>query len=106
MAALAMGPICVAQITKMTNRTAKLVPVLSKLISQRSFRMPTPTVRHGPENKAARLRATARVAKFWEQPPTMVKIRERGSVAWKTILLPYISQAAVAMRAPIPRPYA
>jgi len=88
MAALAMGPICVAQIINRANRTAKLVPVFSKERSQRSFRMPQPTVRQGPQKRPARLRATAMVAKLWEKPPTIVAARARGRVIWKTIFRP------------------
>jgi hypothetical protein len=87
-AALVMGPTCVAQMKNRTSRTAKLVPVFSKERSHRSLRVPTPTVKQGPQKRPARLRDTAMVAKFWEHPPTMVKIKARGSVMRKTIIRP------------------
>jgi hypothetical protein len=101
---LAIGPICVAQIMNMANNTANKVPVLSKLRSQRSFNIPTPTVKHGPERIPASHLDTAKVVKLLAEPPRIVNTRDNGRVTLYVILRPNTSEVAVASRAPIPRP--
>jgi len=82
MAAETIGPTCVAHIATKQNRTAKPVPDLSFRTSQRSLRIPTPTVKQGPENRPAKKRAKQKMGKVLETAQMSVKVKERGTESW------------------------
>jgi hypothetical protein len=62
----------------MAYNIANKVPVLSKLRSQRSFNIPTPTVKHGPERIPDSHLDTAKVVKLLAEPPKIVNISDNG----------------------------
>jgi hypothetical protein len=94
----------VAHIFIKANKRANAVPLFSELTSHKSFITPAPTLSNGPVKIPDRDLATAIVAKVLADPPTIVKMRDKGIVTRYTILRPKTSQAAIPTRAPIPRP--
>jgi len=102
--ALIIGPASALQTNVTTNRTANIVPIFSRLRSHISLRIPTPTVNEGPEKSPANSRALPRTAWDWENPPTIVKARDKGMEIRYMMRRPKISQPAVPRRAPMARP--
>jgi hypothetical protein len=94
----------VAHIFIKANKRANAVPLFSKPTYHKSFITPAPTLSDGPAKIPDRVLATAIVAKVLADPPTIVKMRDRGIVTLYTTLRPKTSQAAVPTKASIPRP--
>jgi hypothetical protein len=79
-AALAIGPEFVAHIFIKANKRANVVPLFSKLTSHKSFITPAPTLNDGPAKIPDRGLTIAIVAKVLADPPTILKMRDRGIV--------------------------
>ena len=62
------------------NKRANVVPLFSKLASHKSFITPAPTLNDGPAKIPDRDLAIAIVAKVLADPPTILKMRDRGIV--------------------------